>query len=1046
MEYPDDNTAYPKFISNDPFGVDLFEGKAQEKVADKIADILQNNLAIKVIGIDGGWGSGKSNLIEIIKKKLNAAVKYKFYFFIYDAWGHQEDLQRRSLLEEMTFFLTKKDEDGISIIYDDNKWQKKLKELLAKSKETEKKTIPSLSLGIVCSVLALIITPLFNSISDLFERDWLKILITSIPLTSLIILFLYYYFYNTSKSNKLKQRVREAGAKLFYIYQQNQKQEITFEKISEDEPSVKKFRDWMKEISDDLKDKNLLLVFDNMDRLPNGKILELWSSIHTFFAENSYHNIKVIIPFDRQNIKSAFENSNDNNNDYTDDYINKTFNIVYRVSPPILSDWKKFFEIKWKEAFSEIDEEFVKVIQVFDHLSTSKTPREIVAFINEFVASAQVCTEVPYRYISLFIISKQIILINPENEIINPTYLKSLWFLYESDEELPKYIASLVYQIDPDRALEVIFTKNLTFALNNNEKNQIKNISESKFFIDILTKAIIEVENYENATLGLNEIYDKVPKKTWDDLYQKMDPKVNLIPDAKIQPYHIILLTSISNKRTFLKNTLARFRKSNQFISLDYYTSIKKIDAILKENNIQLKINEYLAEKLTTAEDFVSLIKATKDINTYEVRCNNVELNDFLDNINDADELNNSSYLSFIPEKYNLTRYITSLENKIKTNQSNRTLVAAFYTAYKNVSKTTLKVLIDDNVLYSHVTSTPEAKDKFYYDLINMRIARWNTFATPYVSYFDDILKNTDATLVSNLAEGIEYFVNYGDLLIKYLEFQKPALNEVIKSLTTKSTFTQKLSIVAVLKQIDPILEKTEINPKSLLNRLSAWDPKPITEKDIPDILKNIEFFKLCETISNALTIHCVNVANEYFDSLSDNEWLQEFQNPQSGLVVISLTTLKNLYSTKAVSAIKEVLLKIAKCDIAIPDKAVWDKIIEKTNKSSLKSAIKDVRDLFINTKEIDSNTFLFFGDWLFNYGEMESTTSALRRIFRKTVLEDESCVKIILKHEVAMSAIYENSEEKEDFDNEMRVLLDENKPFVIGLANLLNIHVALKE
>ena len=29
----------------------------------------------------------------------------------------------------------------------------------------------------------------------------------------------------------------------------------------------------------------MIIVFDNMDRLPNNKVQELWSSIHTFFAE-----------------------------------------------------------------------------------------------------------------------------------------------------------------------------------------------------------------------------------------------------------------------------------------------------------------------------------------------------------------------------------------------------------------------------------------------------------------------------------------------------------------------------------------------------------------------------------------------------------------------------------------------------------------------------------------------------------------------------------------------------------------------------------------
>ena len=32
--------------------------------------------------------------------------------------------------------------------------------------------------------------------------------------------------------------------------------------------------------------------------------------------------------------------------DFADDYINKTFDLVYRVSLPILSNWKDFFKNK----------------------------------------------------------------------------------------------------------------------------------------------------------------------------------------------------------------------------------------------------------------------------------------------------------------------------------------------------------------------------------------------------------------------------------------------------------------------------------------------------------------------------------------------------------------------------------------------------------------------------------------------------------------------------------------------------------------------------
>jgi len=148
---------YPRFIDNAPCKDDLFEGKSHKKIAENISRLLQNNENCNVIGIDGGWGSGKSNLVELVKYCLKNDKKTngKFRFFIYDAWGHQDDLQRRSILEELTDYLTNgnKEEEGI---LDTQTWKPKLKDLLAKKREVETKTIPKISCGIILSAIAII--------------------------------------------------------------------------------------------------------------------------------------------------------------------------------------------------------------------------------------------------------------------------------------------------------------------------------------------------------------------------------------------------------------------------------------------------------------------------------------------------------------------------------------------------------------------------------------------------------------------------------------------------------------------------------------------------------------------------------------------------------------------------------------------------------------------------------------------------------------------------------------------------------------------------
>ena len=102
------NEQYPRFIPDKPTGDDVFEGQSQTNLANNICKYIRSNDSAssrergqmpRIIGLEGKWGSGKSNVVENIKKHLNGEG---YHTFTYDAWGHQEDLQRRSILETLT--------------------------------------------------------------------------------------------------------------------------------------------------------------------------------------------------------------------------------------------------------------------------------------------------------------------------------------------------------------------------------------------------------------------------------------------------------------------------------------------------------------------------------------------------------------------------------------------------------------------------------------------------------------------------------------------------------------------------------------------------------------------------------------------------------------------------------------------------------------------------------------------------------------------------------------------------------------------------------
>lgn len=92
-----------------PVGDDLYEGKPQEKLADSICNFIRSEESndAKIIGLEGGWGTGKSNVIKILEKK----IEKEYDVFIYNVWGHQGDDQLHIFAEDLNEYLCSKESD-----------------------------------------------------------------------------------------------------------------------------------------------------------------------------------------------------------------------------------------------------------------------------------------------------------------------------------------------------------------------------------------------------------------------------------------------------------------------------------------------------------------------------------------------------------------------------------------------------------------------------------------------------------------------------------------------------------------------------------------------------------------------------------------------------------------------------------------------------------------------------------------------------------------------------------------------------------------------
>lgn len=1045
------NNKYPQFINNAPCGDDLFEGKSQQKIAANISNIIKTEKSCNIIGIDGGWGSGKSNLVKQVENILSLEG---YHFFIYDAWGHQEDLQRRSFLEELTENLTPN-------ILIGEIWKVKLKRLLSKIKETESKRTPKLSIGIIVAGLAILITPLFKSIADKIEKIeklphhylW-SLVVLSIPLLLVIGLFAFFFF--KEKEGSQKDKLKRAFTRLFLEYQNKLEEETKYEMISEDEPSVRKFRMWMSEISKALDKKNLILVFDNMDRLPQNKVQELWSSIHVFFCENSYDNIKVIVPFDREHIKLAFKSEENEKINYGDDFINKTFNVVYRVSPPILSDWKNYFTKQWKEAFGEEDSlsNSNNILQIFDLLSDDITPRRIIAFINEFVSiKLTVKNSIPNNYIALFILGKHAIVKKPIDEIINPTYLKGLSYLYVNDEELPKFISALFYQVEPVKAIQIVFTDRIKRALNENVADDLEKISSIPEFYYVLENAITDVTNFENAILALNELpEEKIGNKyqaeiIWNCLFKKLEPRNK----SQISEFQLILLSKITNQKEYLKILLNELSADPEFSSISYFESINAIDSKFKD---ALHVFSELKVKQTPIQDFINFINRSKsDYAKYKIKTDQKELNDYLIAL-EIPKLKEIEFIPYLINEYPFASFTKKLEELIQANAPNndKEIMSILYRRYKEVSKEKpLKEKLEDSNVYSLFNNSTD-KEAFYYDLLAMRIAKLEKFNTSYSSVFDTILQNKDESLVEEISTRMEYYLNYGNILLGLKTFATyPHFKEVAKRLTIQSVGTSRAAVEKLVSNFQEICELGEIEPKTLLKRLNAWESffiKEITKGNIRDTASPFFFgHSINETFS--ICTHCIKTVIEYLNELTEDQWKEAFKDLNSYEVKVSLI-INYSYSITSFEAMKDILKDIGVGSLPVPDKSIMEKLINKLEEQgrSLKGTFNTVRDSICMSNCMTVPLFKFFGDWLFKYADLEKNQSSLRTIFTSDVIRDNDSFQIILSHQEKMPGIINSAnEEAQDFKEIIKdKLSSDTSDSFVSFAKSIGVEIDLTE
>lgn len=1009
-----EQTKYIGLLSNEPCREDTFEGHSHKNIAFHIARLIKEDNNRHIIGIEGGWGSGKSNLISLVNKELNGESVYdqdyndkdsKYPFFIYDAWGHQADFQRRAILEELTQELTIEKK-----ILDERKWGQKLEELLAKKKKTTTKEVPHLGVGLMMSMLLCTLTPLivyFVSLVPLEKWGW-RLIIAILP----YIIGLVCVICDRKKSIKKNGQdftFANIVSELILVYKDQIKENETYTTISEKEPSSAEFKSWMDKVDADLKvlNKTLIIVFDNMDRLPSQKVESLWSSIHSFFSDKTYDNIKVLIPFDRQHVQHSFKSED---GEYGNDFINKTFDVVFRVPPPIMSGWKSYMADMWKKAFGEDAELSISVTQIYDVLSKNHTPRKIIAFINE-VATVKMTIgdDIPDKYIALFVFGKEKIEKDPIQQLLNPDFMGDIKFEYEKDSDTIKYLSAIYFQLPVENALDVIFSKEATDALNSGNSEHLHDMMEHIDMQHILGNAILRVSDVEKATMSLAALdeyygiseYKEIPswlRNIWENLY-KICLNINT-PWNNIKEFHIPLFKHLHDES--LAESLVKGYLSIEDDKWNAKVFVEAIDRLSENNNI---IDRKLSEnkRKVTPKLFLELLKYTQNnYDNYGVDFDLNELDEYLAGLKQDDVMS----LDIIPyigvDKEKLPNYQAKLQEWLgHSNSLDLDGINILFERLKEISNKPLSFadFFTDADIYNVWTNLSNDDNPFKYDILAMRMARNGNFNTTYSSKFNDFLEDYEEEDIESLAKVIEFYIDFGNLLTKsdyYKEY--PLVSDVVNLLITNNYGVKRADIMHCLSHFDKTVSDYEVEAISLFCKLNDWDRHiSFAKTKITSMPSGI--IELAGEVNNNLSKTIHSACEEHFAEQTQDQWKDHILKKDNTYRIWKLYHPKKYQAN--FDALKALLKDYANGVLQNqPDKIIvdeWLNICIKL-KHSVKGLFNEISAILKKNSSINKQKLLFFGEYILKYTDPDKQMDFVDKLIPSEII-DVDVIVFILDH-----------------------------------------------
>lgn len=500
-----------ELLSDSPVAQDRSE--MHKRVTDAIENLILNSEeGGKSIALTGGWGSGKSSVIETLRKRFDEDSSGNTVLFLFDAWAHQDDPLRRAFLEQLREFLLEHKTTRIQAKLAEGEWQDSIDKVTGRKETVTSSTEKHFTdLSATVTSLLVICIPVGALVGLLSKPDYkaFGIVFGIVPLlVAAIALWIKRWREGRRYLSILESKpTKKDPDTVFSLLVRDATETKTTETEKTGEPMAAKFFDVFTTLAKTAvgpdRKRKLVIVVDNLDRLEPAKAVSMWSTMRVFFelgqkskdADLTKH-IWLIAPFDRLALERLWAKESDKGDlkKLVDSFVSKTFQIEFRVPTPVLSKWREFFLSQFKVAFKDSNEQCAAddVFRIYERLhgqrgAGSKVPslREIKLFVNRMVGLHLQWPQIDLRYITFYLMKSEELAANPLLMAKHDTFEPAIRELLPDGwnaEKRQRLLGAMHFNVEEDVAVHALIGERLETALLNQDGPTINDLSSVNQF------------------------------------------------------------------------------------------------------------------------------------------------------------------------------------------------------------------------------------------------------------------------------------------------------------------------------------------------------------------------------------------------------------------------------------------------------------------------------------------------------------------------------------------------------------------------------------